>query len=485
MSDLNVILGEDGTVTHTDQKPIEKASEGLSPNLVTLGDAARFAKERKELAQSSSSSSASPTSSSSSTTATSSSSSGAPASSSSSSVPASSSSSAKKKVAVEVAEPLERLVDKAVEKRIAESRTAEAKPVSSSSTAPDPDQAYIDGLPEEMQEEIALAERAEKEMPDKYKGAKAKMISALRKTDEFIAEKRRQNPEWDPDEDESYSSFVEENSFSINRKDRRTIQNLIVTEEAERRVMAKIAPKLEEAERVTRASEMRPAVEQTMENFSQFVEGVIAPENAPIAKADDGLAKQYREHYANQSKRLAKLYLEVSTGLTKVPEYDAKQSPNAKSNLAAVEYSALQSFIQSQEMEFLKNGGDARIKDGKRFAPRAIYEQLTPQEKSGCWTTDNGLVLEMIAFSSAEQAKSAFEAEQKRLKDAGYSPGSQASKTEKEKPSGETKTRDGSPNATPTPAPGLAQSTPPPGPQPFMTEAEVKRQLSPGVSRWV
>lgn len=488
MADLGAVIDKDGQVQHVDPtKAPEKPAQAMSHQFVTLGEANRWKAERKELADAEAKAAAEKPPEKKE---------GAPPPDPNAAKPAEKKEGeaatppadkppVKKTVAVEVAEPLEKVVEKAVERRLRETKPVEAEPAKQPDTKGDPDADFVATLPEAMQEEIELATRAEKDMPDKYKGARAKAIESVRKIDAHIAKKRAEDPEWNPDADPEYDEFLEENTFKIARKDRRTIESSIIEERAEARVMAKLQPQIEETQRVARANELKPAIEQTLQSFDTMVKSAMVPdEKAPLAAKDDKLAESIQQKFTEQAKHLAKLYLDISMDVVKVPDFDPDLDLNHPDNKLAMEASALNRFLIQQEEQFLRNGGDLRFRQGRKFVPRAIYAQIPPNEKAQYWTTGHEEALEMIAFTSANTAQNAYVSEKERREKDGYVRSGPAPQPKVEDKNGKPKPREESPRAVSSSSPGLAQSTPPPPVPVGMTKEEIDRQLSNGVKRW-
>lgn len=486
-ADLGAVIDKDGSVKFVEPtRAPDTIREGMSPDLMTLGEAARFKAERKELADAEAKAkeaeAAKKAEGTPPTPAPSSTSAAAPVPAAAPTQPAPT--PPKKPVAVEVAEPLDKVVAKAVDKRLAEAAKPTEVPKPSETPA-DPESAYIASLPEDAQEQIELAARAEKEFPERYKGARAAMIAALHKTDEFIAAKTKADPDWSHDKDPEFDDFIEDVMPKISRKDRRQIESAIIEERAEARVLAKLQPQINEAQRAARSVQVQPAIEKTLESLDALLKASLeADPKAPRDENEEKLVGVLAGDYSKQAKHLAKLYLDISEEIIPYPEYNNNLPFSHPTNKLAMEVQGLQQFLMQQEEGFLRNGGDLRIRDGKKFVPRAIYAKLDDNQRSQVWTLGHGEVLEIIAYSFANQVKNALETEKKRLTEAGYVRQAKTPNPKPEEKNGTHKPREESPRAASPPSPGLAQSSPPLGPPPAMSEAELARLRTPGVSRW-
>lgn len=407
----------------------------------------------------------------------------------------------KKKVEVEKERPLEELVEEAVLK-LSPTTTA-PKPTAETTTSPAPGSPKTEtaaagaedpitrALSEEEQDELALAEYAAKQMPDRYKDLPGRMKTYIKKVDEYIEKRQEEDPEWNAEQDPKFAAFVEENQPKYERGDRRKLERQQITSEVAETVRAEFQPKIEEAERVVKAQETAPKIEQVMEPYDQFIVEQIAGDDktplgaalAPVkaeghtpeawAKAAeaDKLAVKVVKKLSGEVKTLAKRYLEIDSGVVK---FD-RTNP---------EHTALFAWIDNQEAEFSKNGPkELQSRDGKVFVTHKQWHGMPEAERAKHWTSGPMDVLTLLSIYAKNAAQNVYTARVKELEEDGYVRQAKTAGAKKEeKKADPTPKPTESPKATTTIAPGAAQTGKGQQGQSMMTEEELKHYWEGGAA---
>lgn len=414
----------------------------------------------------------------------------------------------KKKIEVERAKPIEEIVEGVV-RRIAKEQPAEPAP------QPEPppakkdetlDTAYIEALDEDQQEAIELAKFAAQAMPDKYGNMPKRMVDYLKKVDSYIEDQRKKDPEWDPEQDEGFSAFIEENQPTYQPGDRKKIERAQIAAEVRGDIEKEFKPKIEATERQARVQELKPEIDKAVDSYQTAVAKRLIPdEKSPfyplfkdLAKSDaalteetweqakqvDPLAAGIARSYMNQASALGREYLELVTDVSPQVQYNPKLAPGHPQNQKAAVQSRLFAFIDSQEKIFAEQGGDMRVVNGKTFVSRRELAQMSPAEQAKHWTLGHEDVLDMLAVAAAKQAEIALQNEVKRLEEAGYVRNGKHGAAKKEEAAPPAAKKEESPRAVTTPAPGAATPPPSPAAPTVFTEEDLKRSWGGGPAVW-
>lgn len=414
---------------------------------------------------------------------------------------------APKKVEVVKTKPLEEIIEGVVRKVTKPTETPPTPPPEEK-PAPkqdDADKAYIEGLDEDQQEALALAEYASKAMPDRYGNMPKRMVDYLKKVDAYIEDKRKEDPEWDGENDASFKAWIEENQPTYQPGDKRKLERRQIRDEVRTEVEKDLKPKIEETEQATRAQNLKPEIDKAVTSYQDTVAQRLAPDDkSPFhavikavadakftedgwkaAGAVDKLATAYAKSFLDQANTLAREYLELASGASRQVPYNQTMPPDDPQNERAMRQLRLFRFIDTQEKVFADQGGDMRVVNGKTFATRAEMAKMTPAEQAKHWTLGHPDVLDMLAIAAAEHAQASLKAEVKRREEEGYTRNGKTAEPKKEEtPLATTPKKDESPRATTTPAPGAASPPPPPSSPTLFTEEILKKQWEGGPAIW-
>jgi hypothetical protein len=416
---------------------------------------------------------------------------------------------AKPKVIVEKAKPIEDIVEGIVRRVAKETPAAPPAPEKKEEApaAADPDADFVESLGESEKEAIELARYAAKAMPDKYGTMAKKTLDYLKKVDSYIDEKRKEDSDWDPDTDENFAAFIEENQPIYQSGDRKKLERQWIADQVRQDVEKEFKPKMEATEHAERMRELKPEIDKSVNSYRATVAQRFVPDDkSPFhevfkaaeekdptfggkeawdaAATIDPLAASVAKNFLGQAETLGREYLELVGG-ERQAAYDQKLPASAPSNQKALRQQNLFSFIDQQEQIFARDGGEMRVVNGRSFVTRRELEKMPAPEQARHWTLGHEDVLDMLAVAAATQAKTVLAAEIKRREDEGYVRPAKAVAAKKEAPAAKPAAKkEESPKTTITPAPGAANLPPPVSSPTVFTEDELKRQWSGGASAW-
>lgn len=415
----------------------------------------------------------------------------------------------KPKIIVEKAKPIEEIVEGVVRRITQEKPVAapEPEPKKEQPPADDPDADFVETLDEDQKEAVELARFAAKAMPDKYGNMPKRTVEYLKKVDSYIDDKRKEDPDWDPEQDSGFASFIEENRPTYQSGDRRKLERQQIADQVRADVEKEFKPKIEATERAAKVQEMKPEIEKAVESYEAAIaQRFIPDEKSPFfaafkaasdkdptykeeawtaARAVDPLATTVARNFMSQAKQLGREYLELVSGVAQQAAYDPRQPMTSPANQRAIMQQRLFGFIDQQEQVFAQNGGDMRTVNGKTFVSRRELEAMPPAERAKHWTLGHEDVLDMLAVAAAAQATKALADEVKRREEEGYVKNGKHAPTKKEDTTPAPASRkEESPKATVTPSPGAANLPPPPSQATVFNEDDLKRMWSGGASMW-
>lgn len=405
-------------------------------------------------------------------------------------------------IKVEKAKPIEEIVEGVVRKIQQEPPELPATPPPADVTEKKDglDEAYLKTLDDDQREEVELARFAAAKMPDKYGDYPQRMVAYLKKVDAYIDGKRKDDPEWEPEDDKGFQALIEEERPDFSRADRRKLERLQISEEVSHEVEAKYKPRIEQAERIARAQDLKPQIDQAVQSYQDaVVDGFAKNDKSPFsqvisaskekgwdeAKKVDGLATNILRAHSSQAVELAREYIELFSGTAQQVPYNPRQPADSESNQRAMRQQRLFAFIDAQEAYFAQNGGDLKVKAGRNFTTRAQFSRMSDAEKAKHWTLEHQDVLDSIAIAAQKTAEAAYDAELKRRQEEGYvrSSATPAAKVETTAPP-TTTPKPESPKATVTPSPGAGNPPPPPALTTVFSQEELDRQFKVGNKRW-
>jgi hypothetical protein len=416
----------------------------------------------------------------------------------------------KPKIKVEKGVPLEKLVEgilaKQQQKATAEkATTTEAQPKKEEKTTEDPDAAYIECLDRKQKKTIELARFAAKQDPKKFGNMPKRWLEYFKKVDAYVDEKRKEDAEWDPDNDAGYDAFIEDNRPAYDGVDEEDLREQMIEARVEEKVQSKVQPKIDAQAEAQFIQELKPEIDAASESYrGEVPKRFIIDEKSEIlpvvkklqekgmteeawreAKAINPRATKIVKAETDRAAALGRELLELTSGVTKQVPFNPALPMNHEQNLRAVRQQQLYGFIDGQEAYFNQNGGDAKVRGNKTFLPRRQFFALAPSDQEKHWTVSAQDVLEMLAIDTGVRAESAYKAAIKELEEEGY-----VRKTEQKETKTETKVepketkkteKEESPKASSSPGPGSGKGAGLNGDVTLMPKEEFDRMWSGGI----
>ena len=250
---------------------------------------------------------------------------------------------------------------------------------------------------EEDLETLELAKYASSK-DDKYKDLAKDMASFLKKKQEFIDKHSDDYGfEFDPNTNEEVAEFIKKHQPKFTAKERKALEREQLKDEV--RLEAR---REAQAENYRRDLESRkPKVAEKVQSFQKEVSDDIIPEDMAAYIKEHG-EEAAREKYAFEVPIIEQSMQQVA--------YYANEFLSLSQGLKSYEpnnavHQQISNFVEEQGQIFHKEGGERRIRDGKKFAPRSLYNQMAAKQRKSHWTFSDSEILDMVRFQMREGTK--------------------------------------------------------------------------------
>jgi hypothetical protein len=340
----------------------------------------------------------------------------------------------------------------------------------------DPDAAYIAGLTEEQQEELAEAEWAEKNLGERHKGRRKQLIDFYRTLDASHSKLLKDKPDRTFDENDEEFQAILKRKPVISGVDQRKIIKGMAKSEALAEARTESEGRLAEIERTTRKLELTPKVEEFVEQWTEGVDELLLEPakgadgkevESPFKTVMEAIQKDPEaalEEYPLEAKVIQKeaehgraLAREMALFNQGVGRFDEKNPLHME----------LSEWITREGQIFKEKGGEARVRDGKKFVTRAEYIALARQGKvADVWTFSDEDTFAMLANRTRRRIEAGIRQVETTAKQFGFEkrPKKNSASAGNEPPKGGTPaTRPPdppAPKATPRPSKGAAAPKP-------------------------
>lgn len=270
---------------------------------------------------------------------------------------------------------------------------------------PDPDE---DLLPQEK-EAVELAKFAEKDDPDSYKGFEKRMRQFIQKNRQYLERKQKDDPDYNPREDEEYQEWVKQEN-PMGSEDKKKIERRQIENSAYEKAREANRKEFDELKKNQQRVEKEPEIKQHVSSFEQELIDKMPQDVVEHLREHKDMQKTYDEFpveaevitaLTNDATRIADEFLRFSNGLTK---WDPR-------NNKAHEF--IGTFLKEQSDIFQKQGGDARVRNGKTFMSPFEFKESEHGDKH--WTFDDQDFLAMLQHNVAQEAERRIKAENDRL----------------------------------------------------------------------
>lgn len=280
-----------------------------------------------------------------------------------------------------------------------------AVPQGQQSQPADPDQAYIDQLPEDAQAEIMDMADAERFGGDKFKGAKARLVQYHKQVDALAAKLKAEDPSRTLDEnDEGFKSGLSsllKSKPRLSATDKRRVMEEAIAQRARDAAVQAVAPEINRVSRANAEVASREKLNAALSTFEDLTKKFT------IETSDIPELKQLGQEPSNPDLALESDILQANLNKSKawVEEY-AKSSRD----LIVVDPSKF-TPLQAEINEFLCRVGDEfaatpqgkQKQNGRDFVPMHVYREIyakNPSELSKYWTFSEAHVVNLIAYKA-------------------------------------------------------------------------------------
>lgn len=271
------------------------------------------------------------------------------------------------------------------------------------------EQKYIDSLSPEQKEELEEAEVAERLFPEKHKGRKQKLVEFYKRFDTEVQNLVAEDPERKLDESdpEFMKLMAQKPKISV------TETRAVIRQVAEDSAVNRVLPEIERVKFKQREMEVRPSVESVVGQFRNGLVELIAADDKSL------VADVVQTYKANGSKAAHEEFPleaeiisdEVARASALADEYImfAKGVRQFDQNNKA--HGELFRFINEQGDQFAASGSPMLTRDGKRFATRAKYVSMSPEQRAQHWTFSHHEILNMLGFDAKARIESRLKSE--------------------------------------------------------------------------
>jgi hypothetical protein len=220
-------------------------------------------------------------------------------------------------------------------------------------------------LTEEQRDELAEIELAERLYPDRYKGAKKKLVEFYRR---FDAEATKME---DPDENPDFKRLMDTKP-KISQLDYKKVQREIGKREATQAVRDEIAPELEKIKIEQAEIKARPKVAAVLTELETDLNKMFVDDaNSPMRDLAKRLADNQADAVSEYPLEAAVAQAELRRSRALLAEYTLFQNRATKFDPNNRAHTELYSFIESEGEALQKAGGMTR--GGKAFLPLSAY----------------------------------------------------------------------------------------------------------------
>ena len=288
----------------------------------------------------------------------------------------------------------------------------------------DDDKDFLKSQPEEAVDSVAFYMDAEWVDPA-YKGAASRQLEYLKKHAEKIRELEEEDPEVDLTESSKYISWVKNNKPQISNRERRRLEQEIITKEAEIRVEQRLESKyraeIDESRNWRERQEKLPKVQQQSQGFaktmlstlgavpeateSMGVFNKVFKETGDVNKAAEAMKTQYPEEteILGTTNRVA-----LALGSELISLKSGVRQLDLQGNRLHQE---LVNRINAREKAMVDpKMKDKRVRGGKSFVRAYDYQRMAPDQRQKHWTFSTEDMLGFIREEATQQVRKRLKA---------------------------------------------------------------------------
>lgn len=293
---------------------------------------------------------------------------------------------------------------------------------------------YESRLIDEQKEELELYRYAEEKG---HEGMSNKLLGFYKGLDEYVDSARKDDPDRTfDDEDEEFIEYVKKHKPEITPKDREALRRSKFRDEVVSDVKSEYKETIDGLKGELNQLRVRPEVLGTMKEaaraYDEFSKLDELKDTDPLAHK---VFNDEKEKYLNWSKA----FLDRWHGINTTVDED---------------FHVMIEAIDSEAKKFEEAGGEAVVREGKRFLTPGRFADA--KDKSGYWTWNQSEILERFGEVSIENAHNTVAERVKEMESYGYKRGVVSGQSKKSARAGEP-TPMNPPKASRTSSPGAAE----------------------------
>lgn len=271
----------------------------------------------------------------------------------------------------------------------------------------------VDSLPDDIQDDAEVYAEMERLFPEKHGKLLDEVSEFSTKREKYRKRWERENTdkEWDPDDpdhDEFFSSNEPEWSKQDFRKAKKSLEvnrTQKIYEEAEKRVMQKIQPKLEQVERHKKESDLAPELQKAGDAMKLGMVHQINPEYIKLLEEEGGVDK-----VSKSDPQLVKVITKVSR------EFEPRLNAAMRIirgveafDMNNVEHKWLMDTLNDSEKYYAALPLKKRLDDQDRmFVPRSQYMTMGDSERAKHWTFSGDQILGIVGILASDKATNLY-----------------------------------------------------------------------------
>lgn len=273
----------------------------------------------------------------------------------------------------------------------------------------DPDRDYISQLSEDAQADILDMADAERFGGDRYKGAKAKLVSYYKQVDSIVEKLKAEDPSRTLDEnDPGFTSAIRslmKTKPRISATDKRRVMESAISQRAKDEAMRAVAPEIDRVSRANAEAAANQRLGAALSKFEELTRKLATdtsdiPELKELADRPDDpelkLEADILSENINRAKEWVSEYVKIGRSLitTSVDKFTDTQR-------------AMNNFLCQVGDEYAATPQAKQKQGGKEFVPLHVYRQIyetNPNDLSKYWTFSEQQVISLFALKAKNDA---------------------------------------------------------------------------------
>lgn len=275
-------------------------------------------------------------------------------------------------------------------------------------------------LSAENQKRVQVLERMEKLYPERYTGLSKRFTQNIKKLRDYAKKWEADHPgtpfnEEDPEHQEFRDALEADVDYADDDYDEARID--IRAEAKVNEKNGQLEQRLAEIERTDRARNSSSKVEQfAAEAESEFWKDV----GGDFAKVIDTESGRLDKEQVEELKKSDPVAFNIVAGAANAAQVAAKTVYMLDNDLVKFSkdnevHTFLNNFLVDREQRMLKRGVEDQMHEGKRFAPRSRFNQMSQDEQARHWTFDSDDLRFMLRKHFAKIAKEDLKAEDEKF----------------------------------------------------------------------